>query len=275
MRRFHYRFSLAAGFMLCFFTSLFPFGRSGAFALSAGGAAEQSPGVCARLSHQGNSYILCRAAPKQGNIRLFLADEAGKPLNYFRNIRSFLARRGEKPLFLMNAGMYHKDFSPVGLYISESKTLYPANRRSGAGNFFMKPNGIFYLSADKTGSKAGVMETEAFLRAKIKPQLATQSGPLLVLSNQIHPRFIKDSEFKEYRNGVGVNRRGEALFVISEGKVNFYDFAHFFRDYLRCPNALFLDGSISSLYAPELGRADWFFAMGPIIGAVAADYAQP
>jgi len=48
-------------------------------------------------------------------------------------------------------------------------------------------------------------------------------------------------------------------------------FATFFRDGLRCPNALFLDGSIASLYAPGLRRADWFFAMGPMIGAVGAE----
>ena len=47
--------------------------------------------------------------------------------------------------------------------------------------------------------------------------------------------------------------------------VNFHSFARLFRDHLDCPNALFLDGSISSLYAAELARSDGFFDLGPIV----------
>jgi uncharacterized protein YigE (DUF2233 family) len=42
-------------------------------------------------------------------------------------------------------------------------------------------------------------------------------------------------------------------FALSEGAVNFYSFAKFFRDVLGCPDALYLDGSISTFYAPERG----------------------
>jgi uncharacterized protein YigE (DUF2233 family) len=65
---------------------------------------------------------------------------------------------------------------------------------------------------------------------------------------------------------VGVPSPDIALFVISEAPVNFYEFATFFRDQLRCPDALFLDGTISSLYAPELKRSDFRMSLGPIIG---------
>jgi uncharacterized protein YigE (DUF2233 family) len=37
---------------------------------------------------------------------------------------------------------------------------------------------------------------------------------------------------------------------------------------LKCADALFLDGSISSIYAPPLLRNDRFMPMGPIIGVV-------
>jgi uncharacterized protein YigE (DUF2233 family) len=60
-------------------------------------------------------------------------------------------------------------------------------------------------------------------------------------------------------------------FAISEGHVNFYDFARLFRDRLGTPNALFLDGGRGTgIYAPELGRNDrsWHGGFGPIIGAV-------
>jgi uncharacterized protein YigE (DUF2233 family) len=58
--------------------------------------------------------------------------------------------------------------------------------------------------------------------------------------------------------------------VISESPVTFYEFAGYFRDHLHCGEALYLDGSISSLYAPRLGREDYGSDMGPILGVVEA-----
>jgi prepilin-type processing-associated H-X9-DG protein len=56
-------------------------------------------------------------------------------------------------------------------------------------------------------------------------------------------------------------------FAISEDAVTFWEFARLFRDGLGSANALFLDGSISSLYTPALHRSDTLFPMGPIIAA--------
>ena len=67
-------------------------------------------------------------------------------------------------------------------------------------------------------------------------------------------------------------RRRTAYFAISNAPVNFHDFASLFRDALHTPEALFFDGHISRLYAPDLGRDDFGFAMGPMVGlAVPAD----
>ena len=52
----------------------------------------------------------------------------------------------------------------------------------------------------------------------------------------------------------------------SEAPVNFHEFATMFRDVLRCPDALFLDGTISSLHAPKLNRSDFRMDLGPMIG---------
>ena len=59
-----------------------------------------------------------------------------------------------------------------------------------------------------------------------------------------------------------------AVFAISERPVSFGAFARLFRDDLGCRNALFLDGSVSSLYAPNLGRSDLSRPLGPLVGAV-------
>lgn len=228
-------------------------------------SAESGPQkYCERQRFGNKSYIVCRATPARDHIRLFLNDAEGKPYKYFRNIQKELATRGETLAFAMNAGMYHADYSAVGLYVENGRQYHPVSTRDGAGNFHMKPNGVFYLS----GGKAGVLETQTYLNAGIKPDFATQSGPMLVINNSLHKRFIPDSPYLEYRNAVGVTRKGEVVFAISEERVNFDELAHFFRDALKTPNALFLDGSISSLYALEMHRADWFHALGPIIGVV-------
>jgi uncharacterized protein YigE (DUF2233 family) len=109
------------------------------------------------------------------------------------------------------------------------------------------------------------METEHYRASGMAPDFATQSGPMLVISGKLHPKFLADSDSFKRRNGVGVDAAGRVHFAISEGAVRFYDFATFFRDRLGCADALYLDGTISSLYAPEIGRYDRLFPLGPII----------
>jgi uncharacterized protein YigE (DUF2233 family) len=93
------------------------------------------------------------------------------------------------------------------------------------------------------------------LAQKPKANFATQSGPMLVIDGAIHPAFIVNSTDRKPRNGVGVSSQTTIYFVITKGWVSFYEFARFFRDDLRCNNALFLDGGEApGLYAPELGR---------------------
>jgi uncharacterized protein YigE (DUF2233 family) len=91
---------------------------------------------------------------------------------------------------------------------------------------------------------------------------------MLVIDGRIHPKFSDTSVSLKVRNGVGVRDAATVVFAISEEPVSFAAFARLFRDALKCRNALFLDGSISSLYAPGLNRADALRPMGPIVGVV-------
>lgn len=70
------------------------------------------------------------------------------------------------------------------------------------------------------------------------------------------------------RNSVGVTGTEQVVFVLFEQVVRFYDFARFFRDALGCDQAVYLDGSVSSLYAPALGRHDRQRPLGPILGII-------
>ncbi len=220
--------------------------------------------ACRPLTEAGSHYTVCTYDVRTDKLQLFWRDAEGKPYGGFDALATALKQSGKTLAFAMNAGMYQVDTTPVGLYVEDGRQIVPANTRSGSGNFHLKPNGIFYFGRNG----AGVMETERFLKAGISADYATQSGPMLVINNSIHPKIQATGTSEKIRNGVGVKDGHIIVFAISEEPVTFYKFASLFRDTLACPNALFLDGSISSLYVPALSRADRWQPVGPIVGVV-------
>jgi uncharacterized protein YigE (DUF2233 family) len=219
---------------------------------------------CAKIDDAGASYTVCEFDARSSAVRLFLRDDKGAIYGDFSSVASALAARGETLAFAMNAGMYDDERAPIGLFVEGGKTLHGANTHAGQGNFHMKPNGVFWID----GVKAGVSETGRFLASRAHPAYATQSGPMLVLGGRINPHIHDSGTSEKIRNGVGVAQGHVVRFAISSQPVTFHAFAHLFRETLHCPDALFLDGSISSIYAPSLSRHDRFMPMGPIVGVV-------
>jgi uncharacterized protein YigE (DUF2233 family) len=213
-------------------------------------------------------YVVCSFDMRQNQhpaeLRLFLAGADGKPYGGFAALAQALKQRNERLLFGMNAGMFQTDLRPVGLYVEAHHVFHRIDQRGGGGNFHMKPNGVFYFG----DHSAAVMETSAFVRARLQPEYATQSGPMLVINGAIHPDIKPSGTSEKIRNGVGVRDGHLVFFVISQVPVTFYRFASLFRDRLACPNALYLDGSVSSLYAPSLGLTEQLRPIGPMIGIV-------
>jgi uncharacterized protein YigE (DUF2233 family) len=167
-------------------------------------------------------------------------------------------------VFAVNGGMYDHALAPVGLSVENGVQLKAANTNDGFGNFHLLPNGVFAVG----DGQAVVRETKAYLQSRFPADFATQSGPMLVIDGQLHPRFLPHSDSLKIRNGVGITDTGQVVFALSEQRVRFYDFARFFPDALGCDNALYLDGSVSSLYAQVLGRNDHRHPLGPILGVV-------
>jgi uncharacterized protein YigE (DUF2233 family) len=220
-------------------------------------------GVAADFSkaeRAGKRVTVCRVDLRKERLQVFLHD-SGQPFKSFEMIDRFLLSRGERLAFAMNAGIYHPNFSPVGLLVADGKQLAPLNTNSGFGNFFLKPNGVFLV----TDSGPRVIETSEYPPLQNHAILATQSGPLLVRAGKINAAFNTNSTSRLIRNGVGVAGLHVVVFAISETPLNFYEFASLFRDTLACPDALYLDGVISSLHAPPLNRSDNKADLGPIL----------
>ncbi|WP_298143856.1 phosphodiester glycosidase family protein [Flavobacterium sp.] len=177
---------------------------------------------------------------------MFWKDEKGTRLGNFTNLKNHLARNKTKLLFATNAGMFNKSFAPQGLYIEKNKVLKEIDTNNGNENFYLKPNGVFYIT---NTNEAIVCNTTDF-QTTTTVKYATQSGPLLVHKGKIHAAFNQNSTNLNVRNGVGVLPNGHVVFAMSKSPINFYEFAKYFLD-LGCKEALYLDGFVSRTYLPE------------------------
>ena len=237
---------------------------AGAMALMAGWAAPAAAQseACREVAHRGERYAVCSFSPAEKQVSMHLNDGSGTP---YGSIRALEQKTGPFDM-AMNGGMYRDDLSAVGLYFESGRELSPLSTRDGWGNFHLLPNGVFHVSGGSDGEQRwGVSETEAFAENRPDDLLhATQSGPMLVIDGELHPRFLPESDSLKVRNGVGVDTEGRAHFAISRGRVRFHDFGTLFRDVLQTPNALFLDGTISTFEAGARRQGGWR-EIGPII----------
>ncbi|MAC77989.1 MAG: hypothetical protein CML66_07975 [Rhodobacteraceae bacterium] len=228
------------------------------------GSGAATAATCRDLAHDGNRYTVCEIDPTSEDLRLFLYRPDGSPYGQFSAIDAALRPEGHL-VFAMNAGMYHDDRSPVGHYVEDGEQIMRVIPNAGPGNFGLLPNGVFCIR----DGRADVFETLDYIDRKPECRFATQSGPMLVIDGEIHPRFLPDSTSRYVRNGVGTSADGKrVVFAISNNTVTFHEFARLFRDELGLPNALYFDGNVSRLFAPDIGRNDPGFNLGPIVGVV-------
>ena len=214
--------------------------------------------ACRTRSFEGSSFTVCPFDAARDRLELI----DGSSLRSLPALEKFLGSRAAKVRFAMNAGMYDEDGKPIGLFVVEGRETKPLNLRSGSGNFHLLPNGVFAVDGE---GRVSVTSSTAFRKRVRKPRWATQSGPMLVIDGKLHPKFDSNGQSQLVRNGVGVKDGSTAFFVISDDAVSFGRFARFFRDALGCRDALYLDGSVSSLWDRPAGRQDGYSELGPMV----------
>ena len=206
-------------------------------------------------------FISYTVDPKKQDLKLYWKDEKQQNFKSIQNLKTWLEKNNKTLLFAMNAGMYKQDYSPLGLFIDDHKTKAALNRKSGKGNFYLKPNGVFYITTDNSPA---ICNTTKFIdNGKIK--YATQSGPMLVIDGKIHPAFKEGSTNLNVRNGVGILPDNRIVFAMSKKEINLYDFANYFKR-MGCENALYFDGFVSRTYLPEQNWIQTDGDFGVLIG---------
>jgi len=216
---------------------------------------------CRQQTFEGSRFTICDN--EGGELHLFAATKAQTPLRSFADVAKQVDEK--QVAFAMNAGMFDESGRPIGLATVDGVEAHRINVRDGGGNFHLKPNGVFMVTC---GGRPAIFPSDAIPEFRCAPRLATQSGPMLVIAGKLHPKFDADGTSRLIRNGVGVTANGKAIFVISDEPVSFGKLARFFRDQLKTPDALYLDGVVSSLWDPANSRMDSHAPLGPIIVAL-------
>ena len=215
--------------------------------------------ACRTVTFEDARLIDCVADPAKHTITTIVGNPPYRGFTALSEAQPDLATR---LAFAVNAGMFDGDGKPIGYYVKGGDRGKELNRADGAGNFHLKPNGVFFGSAGKWR----VLSADAFYSTVgDRPQFGTQSGPTLVVDGKLHSEITDDGPSRTIRNGVGVDGAGRAHFVVSEGPVSFGKLARYYRDVVKAPNALYLDGSVSALWDPASGRMDSRAPIGPML----------
>jgi uncharacterized protein YigE (DUF2233 family) len=219
-----------------------------------------------KFTRDNNSYETFIVNPEKDDLRLFWKNQAGKCYKTIKALRNDLSTNGYDLIFATNSGIYmnlDNGNRPLGLHLEDGKTLVRLNTKTGYGNFYVKPNGVFCLS----DNGAAIFQTNNW-KIKGNMRFASQSGPLLVINGQLNPGFSKNSTSANIRSGVGVRKSGEVVFVISNQPVTFWEFAILLKEDLKCEDALYFDGAISEMYVRETGRTEVFMDFAGIWAVV-------
>ncbi|UNI42834.1 phosphodiester glycosidase family protein [Klebsiella pneumoniae] len=191
-----------------------------------------------------------RVDAQKERIAMYWQDRHGKAWGSLRSLLAGIDGDGRVQM-AMNGGIYDKAYAPLGLYIEDGKRLTPVNRSAGGGNFFIRPGGVFLVE----NGRAKIVPLPAY---KPSPAIryAVQSGPMLIENGVINWRLKPSASSRKLRNGVGIDKQGRVVFMLSDRETNFYDFACYAQSKLGVRQMLYLDGTLSKMYRKG-GSVPW------------------
>ncbi|MBB4805361.1 uncharacterized protein YigE (DUF2233 family) [Chryseobacterium defluvii] len=217
---------------------------------------------CKNANEENKNFVIYQSDIKNENLEFYWKDDKSQILKSIGNLKKYVNEENKELIFAMNGGMFTPDNHPKGIFIQNYKIITELDTLSGEGNFYMNPNGVFYINEN---NEAGIATTKNYNKYCINSKFATQSGPMLIISGKINPLFQKNSKNLNIRNGVGISENGKMIFAMSKKEINFYDFAAFFQS-MDCKNALYLDGFVSRTYLPQQNWIQEDGNFGVIIG---------
>ncbi|MGB3738847.1 MAG: phosphodiester glycosidase family protein [Pontixanthobacter sp.] len=224
------------------------------------------PSACRSVTFEGVALTHCVADPAEHRIVMDLGPGNGGlddvPYRSLANLAGGRPADAPPIAFAVNGGMFDGGGRPIGYYVEGGNRAKELSLSEGPGKFHMKPNGVFYGSNGRWHVRSSA---DFYSNVGDRPDFGTQSGPMLVIDGKLHPRIAEDGPSKAIRNAVGVDDAGRAHFVTADTPLSFGVLARYYRDELKTPNALFLDGNISALWNPAGDRLDIGAPIGPII----------
>ncbi|MFY8048978.1 MAG: phosphodiester glycosidase family protein, partial [Erythrobacter sp.] len=160
----------------------------------------QVQSACRSVTFEDVPLTVCTADPARHRIDMANLGGDKQP---FASLSAFAKSVDPATIaFAVNGGMYGDDLKPIGYYVQNGERLAELNRGDGDGNFYMKPNGVFFGS----GGAWKVLGSNTFFDAVgDRPQFGTQSGPLLLIEGKLHPEVQDNGPSKAVRNAVGVD----------------------------------------------------------------------
>ena len=120
-----------------------------------------------------DSYIM----EDSKNIHLFWKRQ-NEVLGDLTAVKQLLEEKDLELVFATNGGMYKPSQAPQGLYVENGELLAPLDLSTGGyGNFYMQPNGVFFI--DEYG-RGKVIDSREYGFYEDHVLHATQSGPMLL-----------------------------------------------------------------------------------------------
>lgn len=197
-------------------------------------------------------FAACEIDLRTDRLAMHWKSDTGQIFGSLTALDAWLRDRGRRLVCGTNGGIFDEAQKPLGLYIENKTLLRRTNlRRSGYGNFYLQPNGMFLLYP----GQAEIVTTDEY---QAKPdaekrlvEFANQSGPILVRNGEANPLFIPNSPNTTTRNAVCVRNPTGVVLVATLDPINFHEFARALKDRFGCQTALYLDGTLSAFYPPQ------------------------